>query len=100
MIDLLKKATYIGVGLASISKDKLDDFVKEIAENTDMSEKEGRQLVKDFIDESKDTGQSVEDSLGTVIKAVLERLDIPSRKEYEALQDRVKALEKKHEKED
>jgi polyhydroxyalkanoate synthesis regulator phasin len=93
MIELLKKATYIGVGFASMSKDKLEEFAKEISDNSDISEEEGRKMVKEFIEESKKAGSSVEDRLEGIMQKLFQKMDIPSRKEVDNLKKRIEELE-------
>jgi len=59
MIDLIKKAMFTGIGIASLTKDKVEEIAKEFAEmirhlsqQCDMSEAELKKIIKEHLQES------------------------------------------------
>ncbi|MBW2035295.1 MAG: hypothetical protein JRI94_17255 [Deltaproteobacteria bacterium] len=49
MNDLIRKVVLTGIGLAALTKEKIEEVVKEVVEKGKLSEKEG----KEFIDSLK-----------------------------------------------
>lgn len=101
MIDLIKKAVLTGVGVASLTKEKIEDLAKELIVKGKMSEQEGEKLVEEMLsraEESRETMKSQTESLvqSTIAKMQLARVeDIELlKKEIERLRDEISALQK------
>jgi polyhydroxyalkanoate synthesis regulator phasin len=94
MLEFIKKAVFIGAGLASMTAEKIEEAVAEIVRKGEISEKQGRDLVQDLKERSgkarKDLGEKVE----KMIEEALQKLKIPTRKEIDELKARVEQLEK------
>ena len=98
MLEFIKKAIFIGAGLASMTAEKIEEAVAEIVRKGEISEKQGRELVQDLKERSgkarKDLGEKVE----KMIEEALRRLNLPNRREIEELKTRIARLEKEGEK--
>ncbi len=80
MIDLIKKAVLTGVGIASLTKDKIEDLGRELIDKGKMSEQEGEKLVQEMLsraEESRETVKSQTESLvqNTIAKMKLARVE-------------------------
>jgi polyhydroxyalkanoate synthesis regulator phasin len=95
MVDLLKKALYASMGLAFMTKEKIEETVKNLAKEARVSETEGRKLVEDMLKKSAEARTALEATVAKTVEAMLKKLSLPSRKEYEALENRITALEQK-----
>ncbi|HLP39992.1 MAG TPA: phasin family protein [Fibrobacteria bacterium] len=93
MLDSLKKALYTGVGLAYLTRDKLEDAARRIAEEARLSEPEGRKLVEEMLRKAEDARASLERTVSGAVSAAMERVDAARRGELKALEARVQALE-------
>ncbi|AZR74241.1 hypothetical protein BBF96_13035 [Anoxybacter fermentans] len=93
MLDLLKKTVLIGIGIASMTKDKIEELAKKIAEESKLSEEEGKKLVEDLLRQSDEARKHLESQVEKLVKNVLEKLDIPSREDLQKLENRIKKLE-------
>ena len=93
MFDLLKKATLMGIGITSMTKDKIEELAKEIVEEGKLSEEEGKKLVEDLLKQSDEARKDLESRVEKLVKSALEKLDIPSYAEVEKLEVRIKKLE-------
>ena len=54
MSTLLQKAMLLGLGIASISQQKIDKYIDHLKKKNNLSEKEGRRLARDLIRKSKE----------------------------------------------
>jgi len=93
MFDLLKKTTLMGIGITSMTRDKIEELTKEIVKESKLSEEEGKKLVEDLLKRSEEARKDLESRVEKLVKSALEKLDIPSRAEMKKLQARVKKLE-------
>jgi polyhydroxyalkanoate synthesis regulator phasin len=60
MFDIIKKTMLTGVGLAAMTKDKVEELAKELAEKGKLSEKEGRDLVDELLKKSEQARKDLE----------------------------------------
>ncbi len=92
MLDFAKKGFYVGLGIATLTKDKIQSFAKEVAERTKMTEEEGRKFVEYLEEESQKAKESLTRNIQEIVDATLGKL--PWKRKIEALENRVAALEK------
>jgi len=104
MIDLIKKAVLTGVGVASLTKEKIEDLAKELIVKGKMSEQEGEKLIEEMLsraEESRNSMKSQTESMvqNTIAKMQLARVeDIERLKaEVEKLREEISSLQKKTE---
>ncbi len=93
MLDLLRKSVLIGIGLAAMTKDKVEELAKKIAEENNLSEEEGRKLAQDLLKRSDEARENLKSQVEKLVKSTLEKLDIPSRADLQELEERIKKLE-------
>lgn len=93
MLEFLKKALYAGVGLAFVTRDKIEETARRLAEEAKLSESEGKKLVDEFLKRSEDAKAALERMVGSAVGTALDRIDVPRRSELKALEARVQALE-------
>ncbi|MFH1037123.1 MAG: polyhydroxyalkanoate synthesis regulator [PVC group bacterium] len=88
MIDLIKKTMYMGLGLAYLTKEKVEEISRELVKKGELSEREGRDLVDDLAKKSEEAKKALDKRIDRIIKDTLDRLNV-------ATKDDLKALEKK-----
>lgn len=60
MFDLIRKTILTGVGLSTMTRDKVKDLAKELTEKGEMSEKEGKELVDELLKKSEKAKKDLE----------------------------------------
>ena len=93
MFDLIKKTMLTGVGLASMTKDKLEAIAKEIAEKEKLSEKEGRDLVNDLLKKSEEAKKKLENHVDALVRDIMKKMNLATKDELSALRQEVEKLE-------
>jgi len=92
MLDIVRKTLLLGIGLAAMTKDKIEDVAKRIAEEDKLSEEEGRKLAEDLLNQSDEARKNLKKQVENFVENTLEKF--PSRKDLQNLEERVAALEK------
>jgi len=98
MLEFIKKAIFIGAGLASMTAEKIEEAVAEIVRKGEISEKQGRELVQDLKERSGKARKELGEKVEKMIEEALKRLNLPTRREIEELKTRIERLEKEGEK--
>lgn len=93
MEELLKKILYTGVGFFSLTTAKIKELVTELVTDQKITEEEGKKLVDDFMDKTKDQRKDFEEQLKSVSSKFMKDVDETSRETITALRKRVEELE-------
>lgn len=97
MIDFIKKAMFTGVGLASITKDKIEEVANEFVEQGNLTEQEGRKLVKEMMDYSEKSRSELENQVDEYIEKAIIKLDLARSSDIEELKSQIANLQQKME---
>lgn len=95
MIELLKKTILTGIGIVSLTRDRIEDLSQKISKEAKLSEEEGKKLAEDLLHESEKVKKNLETHIETVVKKIHEKLNIAAGKELQSLQARIEILENK-----
>ena len=93
MFDLIKKTMLTGVGLAGLTKDKVEKLAKELAKKGELSEKEGRKLLDDLSKKSEKAKKDLETQIEGVVKNTMKKTNLATREDLLKLTKRIKKLE-------
>ncbi|MCX7634988.1 MAG: hypothetical protein N2Z74_04505 [Syntrophales bacterium] len=93
MIDMMRKALLMGVGLAVMTTEKLKEAVDELVKKGELSEKEAREVLQELMEKSRQARKEWETKVENMVRNIMNRADIPSRREIEELKARLAKLE-------
>jgi polyhydroxyalkanoate synthesis regulator phasin len=93
MLDLIKKTLMAGVGMAAMTKDKIEELANDIAKKSKLSEKEGKKLINDFLKRSQTAKKDLESLIEKTAKKITKNLNIAMREDIAKLAKRLKKLE-------
>jgi polyhydroxyalkanoate synthesis regulator phasin len=94
MIDVLKKVLLTGVGVAALSKDKIEDLARDLAEKGKMTEQEGKALVDQLLTSSDEARQDLQRQVEDKVQKVLGKMDLAKKSEVDALKHEIEELKK------
>lgn len=92
MIDFIKKSMLTGLGLAYMTKEKIAETARDLAESAKLSEEEGRKLYDHLLNESAKTRKDIEEKINGTVNAAIGKL--PTSRKIDDLASRVEQLEK------
>jgi polyhydroxyalkanoate synthesis regulator phasin len=93
LIDTLKKTLYAGVGMAFLTRDKIEEMAKKLAEEAKLGETEGRKFIDEILKKSEEAKSSFQRAVDAGVSSALERMNVARDRDLKALEARVKALE-------
>ncbi len=94
MIDLIKKAVLTGMGVASLTKEKIDDFSRELIDKGKLSEQEGEKIVLEMRKRVEESKEALVNQTDKVVEATLNRMQLARVSDLEKLQSEVACLRK------
>jgi len=93
MLDAIHKMFLAGVGFAAMTKDKIDEHVKELVERGKLTEKEGREIAEDMLKKSEQARKDLQERVEKLVQETLQKLHVASREDIEKLASRIEKLE-------
>jgi polyhydroxyalkanoate synthesis regulator phasin len=94
MIDLLKKTLLTGVGVAALTKEKIEELAKAFVEKGKISEQEGKVLVDDLIARSEEAREAFQNQVEEKVQSILAKMNLAKQSEVDALKEEVETLQK------
>ena len=91
---LFKKIVYTGVGLVSLTKDKLESTINNLIKDEKLSEKEGKKIVDEFLKNTETKKSELETQLKDAIDKTVSKFNFAKKTDLESLIKRVSKLEK------
>ncbi len=91
--NLFKKVLYAGVGLASVTAEKIEETVDDLIKKGKISDSEGKKIVEDFFKNTEVKAEEFEGKLKEVVKNVVAKFDFLKREDVAGLRRRVEELE-------
>jgi polyhydroxyalkanoate synthesis regulator phasin len=90
MFELLKKTYLAGLGLATLTKERIEEIVDELVKRGEVAEQDRRNVVDDLLRRAREEQQK----LTQKITEVVSDLRLPNKERWEDLVKRVENLEK------
>ncbi len=93
MLDLIKKTLLAGIGLAAMTKDKVEAMARDVAKSADLSSEKGQEFVDEVMHRAEKAREDLEATIQKIVNDNLRKTDLPSRDDISRLSDRLAALE-------
>ncbi len=94
-MEIIRRLALMGLGIISLSEERLKELIREMEEKGEMSKEEGEELYKKILSKAQEERKAVEDRVRGKVKEVLERMDIVTREDLQRLERKVNNLERK-----
>ena len=93
MKDTLKKMGLIGIGLVSMTEEKITEFTNELIDKGELNKEEGKKLVKEMIEEKKKQKAELEDKISSKVNEYIEKVNYAKSDDVKELEKRIEELE-------
>ncbi len=95
MAEMMRKVMLATIGAAVIAQEEIEALINRLVERGEIAEKDGKKLMHEMMDKRKNKTMKVEDEINKNISDVLERMNIPTRTDIDALSQKINGLSKK-----
>lgn len=93
MIELMKKTLLTGVGLAAMTKDKVEEVAREIANAAQLSSEKGQAFVDEAVARAEQARADLEATVQRIVNDTLQKANVPTRDDITALGARIEKIE-------
>ncbi len=95
MLDIIKKSIYLGLGAASVTKEKAESLIDELIEKGQLAKEEKSKAIKEVMDKIEKEEKEIVKKIKTVVKEAADTVGVATQKDIDSLKKRVKELESK-----
>jgi len=95
MSDLIKKTILAGLGALSFSREKAEKLAKDLVKRGELAKTEEAKFVKDLMRRVEKNKVEAEKKMEKIVEKTLIKLNVPTRKELDALKAKIDKLSKK-----
>lgn len=99
MLEMARKVLLASIGAMALTQEEIEKFVNKLIERGEIAEKDGRKLIKDVMERRKRKTEEVrsdtEEQLDKRMEEILNRMNIPTKSDIDALSAKITALSKK-----
>jgi polyhydroxyalkanoate synthesis regulator phasin len=92
MLDLMKKAIFTGLGLAFMTKEKIEEFSKEIIEKGRLSDTEGKEFIDELQNKSEEVRKKLQDQVQSAVNKTLEKMNIATKDDISRVEKKLAKL--------
>ena len=94
-MDILRKTLLAGVGLAWMTREKIEELAQKLSAEGQTSAEEGKKFVEDLIGKAEEARRGIEAQVQTAVRKAIEGMHLPTRERIEAIEKRLSALEQR-----
>lgn len=95
LLETTRKLLLASIGVVALTQDEMEKFVNKLVERGEIAEKDGKKLIREVMDRRKKTTKDAEDEMSKRVEDILDRLNVPTKSDIEALGDKIAILSKK-----
>jgi len=93
MFDLFRKGYLVGLGLASLTREKVEEAVDELVRRGEVAEKDRPHVVNDMITRMREEQKKLTNIVRENAQKVVAEMGVPSRQQFDELMKKVDKLE-------
>jgi polyhydroxyalkanoate synthesis regulator phasin len=97
MDEYTRKLALLGIGIAALTREKAEEIVNEFVETGDLSEDDGKKMVKDLMNSSTKHKGVLEKKIEEEVKKAAAKLNLASKEDIKRLEKKIAAMEGKKE---
>jgi polyhydroxyalkanoate synthesis regulator phasin len=95
MLEKIGKGLLAGLGAVLLTKDKVEEVVRKMADEAKLSNEDARRLTNELVETGERQWEEMDKAVTESLRKSLAKMDVASRKEVEELKARLDNLEKR-----
>ncbi|MBU0663130.1 MAG: hypothetical protein KJ990_01160 [Proteobacteria bacterium] len=96
MIELIKKAMLTGLGVASLTKEKIEEIGRDFVEQGKLSQQEGEKLVDEILAKVEEAKEDIRKQIEERVEEVVKKMNLARMSDLDELKLQIKELQDSH----
>lgn len=94
MSEMFKKMGLFGIGVISLTQEKIEEFSQEMIKKGEISREEGKKFVREVLSEQEKQMKELEDKINKRVKETIEKSGVVMKSDIASLEKKIENLEK------
>ncbi|MCZ7361999.1 MAG: phasin family protein [Candidatus Methanoperedens sp.] len=94
MSEMIRKMGLFGVGVVSMTQEKIEEFTQEMIKTGEISREEGKKFVKEILSEKEKQVNDLEEKINKKVNDTIKKSGIVMKSDLDALEKKIEKLEK------
>jgi poly(hydroxyalkanoate) granule-associated protein len=95
ILESLRRVLLASIGAVALTIEEMGDLVDKLVERGEIAEQEGKKLVNEIKEKRKKTTDEAEDMASGRMREMMDKMDIPTKSDIDALSAKIATLSKK-----
>lgn len=95
ILESLRRVLLASVGVVALTVEEIGDLVDKLVERGEIAEQEGKKLVNEIKEKRQKKTDEAEDLASSRMREMMDKMDIPTKSDIEALSAKIATLSKK-----
>ncbi len=88
MFDIIRNILLAGLG----AQEKIKESINELVKRGELSESQGARIIKEWAQLADRSASQLKDDIADVVTKTLEKMNIPTKEEFENLKKKIESL--------
>lgn len=94
MSEMFRKMGLFGIGVISLTQEKMEEFTQEMVKKGELSKDEGKKFVKDILSEQEKQLKEIEEKINETVRENLKKSGVVMKSDIASLERKIEKLEK------
>ncbi|MDP2767428.1 MAG: phasin family protein [Candidatus Methanoperedens sp.] len=94
MSDMFRKMGLFGIGVISLTQEKVEEFSQEMIKKGEISKEEGKKFVKEVLSEKEKQLKDIEEKINERVRENIKKSGVVMKSDIESLERKIEKLEK------
>ena len=95
MVEGLRGMMLATIGAAAIAREEVEELVDRLVERGEIVKKDGKKRMREMMEERRERATKVKDEIGKQVERGLDRMNVVSKADVEALSQKIATLSNK-----
>lgn len=95
ILEASRRLMLASIGAVALAQDELENLAQRLVERGQIAEQDSRRLVRDIMERRRQDTRRAEEEMEKRVETLLQRMNVPSKSDIEALSAKIEALSKK-----
>lgn len=93
--DIWKKMGLFGIGVLSMTQEKIEEFTREMVKKGEISSEEGKKFVKEALSEKDRLIKETQEKINEMVRETMKKSGLVMKDDIAALEKKIQELEEK-----
>ncbi len=94
MSDMFRKMGLFGIGILTLTQEKVEEFSQEMIKKGEISKEEGKKFVKEVLSEKEKQLKDIEEKINERVRENIKKSGVVMKSDITALERKIEKLEK------